>query len=179
MNIKTCLEHCKLLRPVWTLTYQHCTRPTICSTAHPPSTEDIYYNNDVGAKCLQKLGGDNLKCVYDYIKTEVSILTNIVYICKYLGFTHRIYSSESQSLAYLLGIIRHQRRGQFVTNIWKGGRLLEGDGWVLFWEYKSCVPTKTMLKTKKPMKIKTAVTPTQPLSTVGRVIQSIRQFFKK
>ena len=117
MNIKTCLEHCKLLRPVWTLTYQHCTRPTICSTAHPPSTEDVYYNNDVCAKCLQKLDGDDLKCVYDYIKTEVSILTNVVYICKYLGVTHRIYSSESQSLAYLLGIIRHQRRGQFITNI--------------------------------------------------------------
>lgn len=114
MSLDILLEHCKLLRPVWTLTYQHCTRPTMFSTAHPPSKEDVYYNNDICVKCLKKLGDEDLKCVYDYVKTDTSQLTNIVYYCQNLGFTHRIYSSEHQSLNYLLGMIRHQRRGQFI-----------------------------------------------------------------
>jgi len=116
MNIEILLEHCKLLRPVWTLTYQHCTRPTMCSTAHPPSKEDVYYNNDVCAKCLNKLGSADLKHVYEHIQTEASSLANIVYYCSNAGYTHRIYSSQSQSLAYLLGLIRHKRRGQFIGN---------------------------------------------------------------
>lgn len=112
MSIEILLEHCKLLRPVWTLTYQHCTRPTMCSTAHPPSKEDVYYNNAVCAKCLNKLGSADLKHVYDYIQTEASSLVNVVYHCSTVGFTHRIFSSERQSLSYLLCLVRHQRRGQ-------------------------------------------------------------------
>ena len=116
MNIEILLEHCKLLRPVWTLTYQHCTRPTMCSTDHPPSTEDVYYNNDVCEKCMKKLGSGDLKQVYEYIQTEASSLANVVYHCSNAGYTHRIYSSQSQSLAYLLGLIRHKRRSQFIGN---------------------------------------------------------------
>jgi hypothetical protein len=88
----------------------------MCSTAHPPSKEDVYYNNDVCAKCLNKLGSADLKHVYEHIQTEASSLANIVYYCSNAGYTHRIYSSQSQSLAYLLGLIRHKRRGQFIGN---------------------------------------------------------------
>ena len=88
----------------------------MCSTAHPPLQEDVYYNNDVCAKCLKKLGSGDLTCVYEYIRTEASSLVNVVYHCPTMGFTHRIYSSESKSLAYLLGLIRHKRRGQSIGN---------------------------------------------------------------
>jgi len=115
MSVEALLKYCTLLRPVWTLTYQDCTCPTMFATAHPPSKEDVYYNNDIASKCLKEIGGQDLKMVYDYIKTEKSKMANVVYYCRNMGYTHRIYSPESQSLGYLLSLLRHQRRCQFVS----------------------------------------------------------------
>jgi len=115
MSVETLLEYCILLRPVWTMTYQSCTCPTMFATARPPSKEDVYYNNDIASKCLKEIGDQDLKMVYDYIKTEKSEMTNVVYYCRNMGYTHRIYSPDSQSLGYLLSLLRHQRRSQFVS----------------------------------------------------------------
>jgi len=114
MSVHELLCYCKLLRPVWTLTYQDCTCPTILTAAHPPSKEDGYYNNEIASKCLKKIGRQELKIVYDYIKTKKSRMTNVVYYCRNMGYNHRIYSTERQSLGYLLSLLRHQRRCQFV-----------------------------------------------------------------
>lgn len=115
MSVEVLLKYCTLLRPVWTLTYQACTSPTMFATARPPSEEDVYYNNDIASKCLKEIGDQDLRMVYDYIKTEKSKMTNVVYYCRNVNYTHRIYSTESQSLGYLLGLLRHQRRCQFVS----------------------------------------------------------------
>ena len=110
VSIEVLLKYCRILRPVWTLTWKHCKSPTMFSTPSPTADEDIYYNNDIGSQCLKEIGDSHLKTAYDYIKTDNSTMKNVVYYISEFGNKHRVYSTESQSIGYLLSIIRHQRR---------------------------------------------------------------------
>jgi hypothetical protein len=110
VSIEVLLKYCKVLRPIWTLTWQHCNSPTMLSTSRPPDKDDVYYNTDIATKCLKEIGNSYLKPAYDYIKTEYSTLKNITYYIPDVGYTHRVYSSESHCIGYLLSLVRHQRR---------------------------------------------------------------------
>jgi len=112
VSIEVLLKYCKVLRPIWTLTWQTCSRPTLLSTSRPPYKDDVYYNTDIATKCLKEIGDSYLKPAYDYIKTENSILKNITYYIPDVGYTHRVYSTESHCIGYLLSLVRHQRRNK-------------------------------------------------------------------
>ena len=103
-------KYCKQLHPVWTLTWQHCKNPTMFNTKNIPE-KYLKDNSDIGLKCVKELGNIELKPIYDYLKTEIAELTNIIYYCcDHTGYKFRIYSSESRSIGYLLGIIRYHKR---------------------------------------------------------------------
>jgi len=112
VSIEVLLKYCKVLRPIWTLTWQNCSSPTMLSTSRPPDKDDVYYNTDIATKCLKEIGDSYLKPAYDYIKTEYSTLKNITYYIPDVGYTHRVYSSESHCIGYLLSLVRHQRRNK-------------------------------------------------------------------
>ena len=84
------------------------------STSLPTDKDDVYYNTDVATKCLKEIGNSYLKPAYDYIKTEYSTLKNITYYIPDVGYTHRVYSSESHCIGYLLSLVRHQRRNKLL-----------------------------------------------------------------
>jgi len=106
VSIEVLLKYCKVLRPIWTLTWQHCNSPTMLST-NRPDKDDVYYNVCIATKCLKEIGDSCLKPAYDYIKTEYSTLKNITYYIPDVGYTHRVYSSESHCIGYLLSLVRH------------------------------------------------------------------------
>ena len=114
VSIKVLLKYCKLLRPVWTLTWKNCKSPTMLSTSRATDSEDVYYNTDIAAKCLKEIENSYLKPAYDYIKTENSTLKNVTYYIPDFGYTHRVYSTESHCIGYLLSLVRHQRRKNLV-----------------------------------------------------------------
>ena len=108
--MNTLRKYSKQLHPVWTLTWQHCKNPTLFNTKIVPQ-EYLEDNNDISMKCLKEIENMDLKPIYDYLKTEIAEMTNIVYYCQdYNGHKFRIYSSESNAIGYLLSIIRHHQR---------------------------------------------------------------------
>lgn len=116
MSRKVLLKYCRLLRPIWTLTWQCCKQPTMFVESRPPSKDDVYHNEDIGRQCLEEIGSEDLKPVYDYLRTEAAELTNVLFYCHNMGYTHSIRSSECQTLGYLLSIIRHRRRRDLITS---------------------------------------------------------------
>lgn len=112
--METLRKYSKQLHPVWTLTWKHCKNPTLFNTNNVPE-EYLKDNNDIGLKCMKALSNTELKPIYDYLKTEIAELTNIVYYCRdHKGYNFRICSSESQTIGYLLSIIRYHKRESYI-----------------------------------------------------------------
>uniref|UniRef100_A0A6C0LVX3 Uncharacterized protein n=1 Tax=viral metagenome TaxID=1070528 RepID=A0A6C0LVX3_9ZZZZ len=108
-KMNSLVKYSKKLHPVWTLTWQHCKNPTLFNTKNIQE-EYLKENSDIGFKCLKELGNIDLKPIYDYLKTEIAELTNIIYYCRdHTGYKICIYSSESASIGYLLSIMRHHK----------------------------------------------------------------------
>lgn len=108
VSIKVLLKYCRLLRPVWTLTWQSCKSPTMFSESRATDEDDVYYNTDIATKCLKEIGNGCLKPAYDYVKNYFSSIEKITYRIPDYGYTHRVYSTERKCLSYLLSLVRHQ-----------------------------------------------------------------------
>jgi hypothetical protein len=94
----------KKCRPVWTLTWRECASPSIHSGVPEVREIDTDFNKDIAKKYIKKYGVKNIKDITDYLSSKSE--NYIKYVAKSsCGYSHKILTSEWQSMSYFLAIL--------------------------------------------------------------------------